>query len=30
LDPDDEPVRDFDDQHGRALHLMVVRRNLTR
>jgi hypothetical protein len=30
LGPDGEPVRDFEEQHGRALHLMVVRRDLTR
>ncbi len=30
LGPDGEPVRDFDDQHDRAMHLMVVRRDLTR
>ena len=29
LGPDGEPVRDFDEQHGRAMHLMVVRRDLT-
>jgi hypothetical protein len=27
--PDGKPVRDFDEQHGRAMHLMVVRRDLT-
>ena len=28
LGPDGEPVRDFDEQHGRAMHLMVARRDL--
>jgi len=27
--PDGQPVRDFDEQHDRAMHLMVVRRDLT-
>ena len=29
LDSDDQTVRDFDEQHDRAMHLMVVRRDLT-
>jgi hypothetical protein len=29
LDPDGRAVRDFDEQHDRAMHLMVVRRDLT-
>src|SRR4028119_717275 len=29
LDSDDRTVRDFDVQHDRAMHLMVVRRDLT-
>lgn len=29
LDPDGGAVRDFDEQHDRAMHLMVVRRDLT-
>jgi hypothetical protein len=29
LDPDGRAVRDFDEQHGRTMHLMVVRRDLT-
>src|SRR5918997_1955279 len=29
LDTDGRAVRDFDEQHGRAMHLMVVRRDLT-
>ena len=29
LDPDGRAVRDFDEQHGKAMHLMVVRRDLT-
>ena len=29
LDADDRAVRDFDEQHGKAMHLMVVRRDLT-
>jgi hypothetical protein len=29
LGPGGEPVRDFDEQHDRAMHLMVVRRDLT-
>ena len=29
LDSDDRTVRDFDEQHDRAMHLMVVRRDLT-
>src|SRR4028119_1489690 len=29
LDSDDRAVRDFDEQHDRAMHLMVVRRDLT-
>ncbi len=28
-DLDARPVRDFDEQHGRAMHLMVVRRDLS-
>jgi hypothetical protein len=29
LDADGRPVRDFDEQHERAMHLMVVRRDLS-
>jgi hypothetical protein len=29
LDPGGRAVRDFDEQHGKAMHLMVVRRDLT-
>jgi hypothetical protein len=29
LGPDGQPVRDFDEQHDRDMHLMVVRRDLT-
>ena len=29
LDTDRQPVRDFDEQHERAMHLMVVRRDLS-
>jgi hypothetical protein len=29
LDPDGQAVRDFDEQHGKAMHLMVVRRDLS-
>lgn len=29
LDPNGRAVRDFDEQHDRAMHLMVVRRDLT-
>jgi hypothetical protein len=29
LSSDGQPVRDFDEQHDRAMHLMVVRRDLT-
>ena len=29
LSPDGQPVRDFDEQHDRAMHLMVVRCDLT-
>src|SRR4028118_1110033 len=29
LDSDDRAVRDFDEQHDRAMHLMVTRRDLT-
>jgi hypothetical protein len=29
LDTDGQPVRDFDEQHERAMHLMVVRRDLS-
>jgi hypothetical protein len=29
LGPDGRAVRDFDEQHDRAMHLMVMRRDLT-